>query len=94
MVKSQLRQGRQWPPLCLCSIILPYDRNGCIYTDKVCHGDSSPSWVTIHFGVCAYLLKLCDFKPSFLFQFTNGALLGSFIHVHETTRESPTPFER
>ncbi len=94
MVESQRRQLRDWKPLCLGCIILTTNLNGYVNHDEIRHGDCSSARITVHFGVCTYLLKLGDNHPRFLFQLTSSTLLRGFIHIHEPARECPVALER
>ena len=93
MVESQRRKRIDGKPLSLCSIILASDCNGTIHKHQIGYCYGAPSWVTIHFRVSTYLLKIGDHQPCLLLQFTNRTLFRGFVHIHEPAWECPAALE-
>ena len=94
MVKSQLWQSRQTKPFRFGCIILACNSNRFIDDGQISDSDSPSSWVSINLRVCSNLMHLRNSKSRFFFQFTDSTLLRGFIHIHETTWESPASLER
>ena len=94
MVKCEMWQIRQWPPLCLGSIILASDSNRGIDDGQISNSDGSSSWITVNLGVCSNLMNIRQSKTRLFLQFPDSALFRSLIHVHETTGKCPCTLER
>ena len=58
MVECQWRQRIYREPLSFCGIILTNHFSRCIDDREICHSNGAPSWVSVNFGVCTYLMDV------------------------------------
>ena len=93
MVESQLRHFVQGKPSRISSVIstlhLLHPHQGIVG-----NGDDTLTRVTLWRSECMELTDVCTLQTCLFLQFTQRTLLSTFVHLHESTRKSPSPFER